>query len=282
MFKTNEEESVLQSARDWLAARHREGNWYDIAPTDEIPSCVVPEFRTILQMFQLRFGPEIRKRLDEGRIDSFVLHMAQFVQREDRPPEIRLNDEIRGNAQVRANRDVSKGDTVNVRDLDGAEGFDLHPDERDAGHFTLFRTTNGDWRGFFDFRMWRSEAGKLLDAAAEFHAAAEFSCKNGRKRASVDNLFTACELISKAHLMLHHHPGIRASKKHTATHSAINRWSHIGNVDKNFTELFNRLSKGRNAAKYDADADIMPPSHDDVVLVEAELDALARSIAARF
>ena len=97
-----------------------------------------PEFLTILQMFQFRFGPEIRKRLDEGRIDSFVLHVAQFVQREDRPPQIRLNDEIRGEALVRANRDVSKGDTVYVRDLVGVEGFDLHPDERDAGHFTLF------------------------------------------------------------------------------------------------------------------------------------------------
>lgn len=277
------DEGVLRAAQEWVAARSRKGNWYDIAPTDQIPRCITPEFFVILQMFQFPFGPEIRRRMVEGRIDgSFELRRAQFVQRENAPSEVRLNDEIRGELAVRVDRDVSENDSVYVQDLDGVEDFDLHPDERDAGHFTLFCTTKGQWRGFFDFRMWRSEVGKLLDVAGEFLALAKFSFDKGLERASIDTLFTACEHVANAHLMLHRHPGIRSSKKHGATHSAINRWSRLGNVDRAFTKLFNRLTKDRNPARYGIDVDVAPPSQEDLALVEAEIDALARSIARRF
>ena len=282
MFEPGVEEATLRDARNWLAQHHRAGNWYDIASTDEIPACVVPEFRTILHMFQVRFGPEIRKRLDEGRIDgSFVLRLAQLVQWGDRPPEVRLNDEVRGEAMVRANHDVSPGDSVYLQDLDGVEGFDLGEDERDAGHFTLFCGASGQLRGFFDFRMWRHEVGRLLDIASEFFSAAKSAHAQGLDRPSIDALFTTCELTAKGRLMLAQYPGIRSAKGHGATHSAINLWSHRGNVDKRFTELFNRLKAARNPAKYRTDVAIAPPSQEEIALVEAELGALVRSVAQR-
>ena len=282
MFNTAVDEGTLQDARDWLAQRHRAGNWYDIAPTDEIPGCVLPEFRTILHMFQIFFGPEIQKRLDEGQIDgSFVLRLAQLVRWADRPHEVRLNDEVRGLAMVRANRDVSEGDAVHLQDLDGVEGFDLGSDERDAGHFTLFYGTNGQWRGFFDFRMWRQEVGRLLDIAGEFFAAAKSSHDQGHDRPSIDTLFTACELIAKAHLLLGQYPGIRSAKRHGATHSAINLWSRRGNVDKGFTELFNRLKEARNPVRFSTAAAIAPPSQEELALVESELRSLARRVDPR-
>ena len=279
---SEENEETQRAAREWVAARLQAGNWYDIAPTEEIPRSIKPDLFIMLQMFQFRFAPEIRKRLSEGRIDdSFVLRMAQFVQRDDGPPEVRLNQEIRGETAVRAKRAVSEGDDVQVEDLDGVEGFDLNPDEMDAGHCTLFRTTNGQWRMFFDFRMWRREVGQLLDISTEFLAVAKVSVQNGHNRSSVDALFTACEHVAKAHLILHHHSRLRSSKRHSATHSAINRWSLLGNVDEDFTKLFNRLFDKRNAAKYDTDAEAKPPSAEDFALVEAEVQTLRESIASR-
>lgn len=279
---SEDKEGARRAAREWVAARLQVGNWYDIAPTEEIPRSIKPDLFIVLQMFQFRFAPEIRKRLSEGRIDhSFVLRTAQFVQRDDTPPEIRLNQEIRGEAAVRARRDVSGGENVLVEDFDGVEGFDLNPDELDAGHCTLFRTTNGQWRMFFDFRMWRREVGQLLDISAEFLAVAQVSLKNAYNRGSVDALFTACEHVAKAHLILHHHSRLRSSKGHSATHSAINRWFQMGNVDEGFTKLFNRLFDERNPAKYDIDVEVTPPSGDDLSLVQAEIQALRESIASR-
>ena len=282
MLNASAEEGALRDARDWLTERHRAGNWYDITPTDEIPACVVPGFRAILHMFQIFFGPEIRKRLDEGQIDdSFELRSAQMVRWGDRPPEARLNDEVRGVAMVRANRDVSQGDPVYLQDLDGVEGFDLGSDERDAGHFTLFCGTNGHWMGFFDFRMWRREVSELLDVAAEFLAAAKFSHGKRHARPTVDTLFTTCELMAKARLMLAQYPGIRSSERHGATHSALNSWSHQGNVDERFTQLFNRLTRVRKHAKYGTGIDITMPSHEEISLAETELQSLARSVSQR-
>ena len=279
---SEENEGAERAAREWVAARLQAGNWYDIAPTEEIPRSIKPDHFIVLQMFQFRFAPEIRKRLSEGRIDhSFVLRMAQFVQRDGAPPEVRLNEEIRGEAAVRLKRAVPKGGNVYVEDLDGVEGFDLNPDEMDARHCTLFSTTNGQWRMFFDFRMWRREVGQLLDISAEFLAVAKVSVENGHNRSSVDALFTACEHVAKAHLILHHHSRLRSSKKHSATHSAINRWSHLGNVEEGFAKLFNRLFDERNPAKYDTDVEVTPPSDEDFALIEAEIQALRESIASR-
>ena len=280
MPSKSEEGRVEQAARDWVAARRRPGNWYDIAPCEEIPRAIEPDLFILLQMFQFRFAPEIRRRLADGLIDdSFVLHMAQFVQRDDVPPEVRLNQEIRGEAAIRANRDIAEGDTVRLGDLDGVEGFDLIPDDMDGGHFTAFCTTTGSWRGFFDFRMWRTQVGRLLDVADQFLATARLSRANGLERPSIDALFASCENMAKAHLILHHHSRLRSSKTHGTTHAAFNRWSRLGNVDKGLTKLFNRLSEQRNPARYDTDADIAPPSDDDFALVETEIKALRESTA---
>ena len=86
-FVDDVEENELQAAKDWLAQRYRaDSKWFDIDPAEEIPACVTPESRTVLHMFQIAFAPEIRKRLEDGRLDGgFVLTRAQLVQWGDRP-----------------------------------------------------------------------------------------------------------------------------------------------------------------------------------------------------
>ena len=273
-----DENKTSQATRDWLAERERAGNWYDIAPTDEIPCDVAPQFRTILHMFQLAFGPELRKRLAEGTMDDrFVLRMAQLLQRENSPQEVRLNGEVRGIALTRVDRPVSQDDPVYMRDFLGLEDFELDPSELDAGHFTLF-WLDGQWRAVFDFRVGRAKVDNLLDAAAEFLAAARFSSEQRHARASTDNLFSASELAAKARLILV--PGRRPLKTHKAAHSALNLWSRYGNVDAQFTKLFNRLCVSRRSARYEA-AQVAPPSQEDIALVEAEIVSLMKQVAHR-
>ena len=267
-----------QATREWIAARERTGNWYDIAPSEQIPGEVTPQFRTILHMFQRAFAPEVRRRKAQGTIDDrFVLRMAQLLQREGRPTEIRLNDEVRGIALTRVDRPVSPADPVYLNDLVGLEDFELDPSELDAGHFTLFGL-DGDWRAVFDFRSGRAKAGDLLGVAAEFLAAARYSVEQGNGNAGVDNLFSACELVAKSHLILQ--PGRGRLRGHGTIKSALNLWSRYGNVDGQFTKLFNRLFDSRAAARYEA-ADVASPSLDDIGLVEAEIRSLRRGVGHR-
>ncbi|MYD88520.1 MAG: hypothetical protein F4Y14_21605, partial [Acidobacteria bacterium] len=181
-----------QDTRDWIAARERTGNWYDIARSEQIPADVTPPFRTILHMFQLAFAPEVRRRRADGAIeDGFVLRMAQLLQREGRPREVRLNDEVRGTALTRVDRPVSPADPVYLADLVALEDFELDATELDAGHFTLFGV-DGHWRAVFDFRSGRGKAGDLLAAAAEHGAAAQGSGEQGDGSVGGGPRFSAC------------------------------------------------------------------------------------------
>ena len=124
-----------------------------------------------------------------------------------RPPGapfiVRLNNEIRGVAVLKAPIDKETGGPK----LDGPEveieRFELAPDELDASHATLF-VINNKWRLIFNFQTRRAHAGQLLDKAEEFLATAEWCHAQGKVSACVDNLFSACELTSKAQLIVHH------------------------------------------------------------------------------
>ena len=271
------EQNVSTETRAWLADRHRPGNWYDIDPAEEIPSDV-GAMRSILHMFQVAFGPEVRQRTEDGRIDrQFVLTTAQLLQPEDRPNVVRLNEEVRGMAAVRVSRPVLAGGAVNVADLRGLEDFDLDPSELDAGHFTVFWVGNG-WRAIFDFRSGRGKAAGMLEAATEFLEAAKWSAQRGDARVSVDTLFSASELVAKTHLILR--PGRSILKTHQSVSTAFNQWARLGNVGRGFRELFNRMSNQRAAARYNA-AVVDLPSGEDLALLEAEISSLNRSIAHR-
>lgn len=93
-------------------------------------------------------------------------------------------------------------------------------------------------------------------------------------------VFSACELASKARLILHRSPAAKA-KKHGSVKSAINSWGRLGNVDENFLQLFNRMSKDRSPARYDADSPIELPSDSDLQLVRHEIEQLQQAVAQR-
>lgn len=264
----------------WLQQRRQSGNWVDIAEADEIPADIEGWYRTVLHMFQIAFAPEIRHRLSSKKLGkNFILTAAQMLQSEEGGRIIRLNEEVRGTALVRATRPIQAGETVFASDLRNFISFDLEEDDLNAGHFTML-WTGEEWIVTFDFRAGRAKCSDMLKMATQFLEAAKFSVEKGHARPSVDNLFSACELVSKAHLILYHRPGSKA-KTHAPVKSAINDWGRIGNVNTEFVRLFNEVSNTRYPARYDASAQVELPSRSDFQIVEREIETLAKHVARR-
>ena len=270
----------MLTSSQWLKERQGPGNWIDVAESEDIPDDIDGWYITIIHMFQIAFAPEIRQRLSDGMLDeTFFLTAAQMIQPEAGDRVIRLNEEVRGIAHVRATRPVQKGEQVLVSDMRNFVGFDLVEEELDAGHFTLFWTGNG-WIATFDLRAGRAKSAAMLKAAGEFLEVARLASTYGHTRPSVDNLFSACELVSKAHLILHHNSASRA-KSHGPVQSAINAWRRLGNVNDAFVHLFNCVSNTRSPARYDAKAEVSMPAQSDFKVVEDEIQQLMKLVSPR-
>ena len=171
---------------------------------------------------------------------------------------------------------LKKGDKISLSDFSNLEVFDLHDDELDSGHFTIFWTGKA-WVGSFDFRAGRAKCLALIEKALIFVAATRLSVTNHLAEPAVDSLFTACELLAKARLILLHQPADRW-KSHGRVASEINRFGQLGNVDIAFLEAFNRLSQIRNHAKYATGFNAEPPGSEEIELIAAMAVGLKESI----
>lgn len=280
MSSEADQPDLSEEARSWIKERLVSGNWWDVKPEEEIPSEVAGWNRTILNMFQISFAPEIRRRRDAGSIgDDFFLNAAQLIQPEEGPGFVRVNDEVQGLAYLKMDRAVQKGESVTFADMRHLESFDVAEEELNCGHFTIFWHGMG-WIGTFDFRSSRERARQTLKLAEEFLQSARFCADQGFSGPSIDNLFSACELVSKAHLMLHRDRSVK-SKKHAQIASAINNWGRLGNIDPDFLSVLNRVSNERASARYDPSKVLALPQQDDFDIVEKETMELARRVAHR-
>lgn len=228
----------------------------------------------VQQAIDLWFQPDLERRKEAGLIgDDFRVRAAQALF----PPEggaiVRFNDEVHGIAQVKATRPVEKGGEVYESDLDGLVQFDLLEEDLDHGHFTMLKGQNG-WGVAFNFLTRRTFCLQLVQSARGHLDAARFLSERGTIAPSVDNLFSACELASKAHLILHHMLR-KPVKTHGPIQSGINQWAKLGNIDAAFVKLFNRLGQLRPGCRYEADDSprtLLTVS--DFELVEAEISLL--------
>jgi len=119
-----------------------------------------------------------------------------------------------------------------------------------------------------------------LDLQISSWMSQKVSAARGHTAPSVDNLFSACELVSKAHLILHRSPAGRA-KSHGPVHSAINARRRLGNVNEEFVKLFNQMSNARSSARYDVGGQVEAPSQSDFQIVEREITDLTKHVAPR-
>lgn len=272
------EQTTSLSTRRWLDERKQSGNWMDISETDQIPNDIDGWHVTFLHAFQVFFSPEINRRRSATQLpDDFFLTAAQMIQLEGGARIVRLNEEVRGIAMVRASRPVLKGERVFVSDLKDLISFDLEDEELDAGHCTIL-WTGQRWFLTFDLRAGRAKCADMLAAATQFLEVARFSADSGRARPGIDNLFSACELVSKVHLIRHRHSASKA-KTHAPVQSAINAWGRLGNISDNFVRLFNRISSTRYPARYDISAHVESPSSSEFHIVKQEIEFLSEYVA---
>lgn len=246
-----------------------EGQQDHAAP--DIPEEVVGPERTLLQMFKLYIEPEVKRRqLNQSLPDPFTVVKAQVLFFERRSPQVRLNDEVRISLLVRAPRAIQKGESILLSEIKQIEASELDLADADAGHFTAVAFSD-QWLMSFDFRLNKLTAANLAERAEEFCAIAEHALSTQHFGPAIDNLFSACELAAKARLITS--AVVRSdAKTHGTIRSGINLWGKLGNVDREFVEMFNKLSKDREAARYTGKVDLSGLISSDMIdKVRAEI-----------
>lgn len=229
--------------------------------------------RLLSQAFELWFNPELERRAAAGELpQNFTLYAAQALFPPDEPLRVRLNGEVTGTMLAVAQRAVEKGEQVTLADLAGVERYDLDDEDLDCGHVTIIRRGEG-WLIDFNALAGRAKAADMLRLAGQYQAAAAACVEQGLEGPAVDNLFSACELASKAELILHRNSAAKA-KSHDPVKSAINAWARLGNIDTAFVEIFNLMGQRRADARYkgaNAAAGLMPTA-DQLEIVQAVIE----------
>lgn len=231
--------------------------------------------RFLAQIFELWINPEVQRRIDAATVTApLELLMAQVIFPPDGPPIVRLNDEVRGKALTRIDRAVEAGGDVYMSDLTGLEAFELDEAELDFGHITVLRVGES-WFATFNALSQRARALSFLEKADQFREAAAQAHAKGHASVAVDTLFSACELASKAELIVTRQ--LASKVNHKAVAAKINAWGAMGNIEAAFVELFNKLGQLRFPYRYDAGAtQPMPVGNDDLELVAAIITARRR------
>jgi len=210
--------------------------------------------RVFQQFMDLFIKPEIERRQLAGELPKpLILTAAQIIFFPDgRPPQVRINREVRAIGKIRFRKGVTKnkGDPVFSDDVEGIEEIQLGDSSlADCGHATLISLADR-WVIAFDFRYNKELSRQHLERAAEFLAAADFSFSKCMWSAMVDNLFSASELIARAILLGLPDKQFAEKATHNAIHRRLNRFGSIGNIDPGHVGAFNKLRKLRDGARY--------------------------------
>ena len=210
--------------------------------------------RTFEHAMEIWFEPEIHRRQEQGVAPKpFQLRKAQvIICPDERPNEIRLNEEVQAVGQIKLKDGVIKkpGDPIYLDEFEDVPSIEL-PETADpnCGHFTLLLI--GDrWYGSFDFHYNKGKARELLSAAEDFYEISSTALSAGKMRLAIDNLFSAAELAAKAYVISMPLPGDSDSKSHGHVHSRFNMFSQHGNIDSEHRKAFNALASARAGARY--------------------------------
>jgi HEPN domain len=171
---------------------------------------------------------------------------------DERPTEVRLNEEVRVLARVKFKEGVAKekGEPIFHHEIENCESLQLlETEDPNSGHLTLLRLA-GSWHLSFDFTYNKGRSKELLQAAKEFLNTAEHALEKGHLRAFTDNLFSAAELTATVFLITAPRPGERTDMSHGRVHSRFNQFARLGNVGTSDRETFNSLASTRTRARY--------------------------------
>lgn len=203
------------------------------------------------QTWQFWVSPEIERRRADGRLPpDFELCRAQVMfGMGNEPPEVRLNDEVRGVVTAVAARAIEKGQLVTTDDISSVTEVMRSEDDADSGHITML-LTNGGWTIAFDFRRNASHMERHAERAGAFIRAAERALADRDLPVFAETLFAAVELMAKGLLLWMPDDALLKSKTHGTIHARFNQQRALGNVDPQFAELLNALTAQRQSARY--------------------------------
>lgn len=207
------------------------------------------DMRFVEQFLELWVNPEIERRKTKGILpENFVLYAAQVIMNFGAPAQIRLNKEIKAVLVGDFSRKVEVEEQVSVDAFENIKEILLTRSDPNAGHFTMIRHRES-WLVGFDFRYNTAVISEHLDAARQFLDSVSVSFTKGHLRVVADNLFSAVELMAKG-LLLMHDEVLLTANKHGAVSSRYNQWGNLGNTDKQYTQLLNKLSNIRSSSRY--------------------------------
>jgi uncharacterized protein (UPF0332 family) len=206
----------------------------------------------IANIFKIWVIPEVERRRATSATGDFQFRAAQVVMELGVPPEVRLNNEVRGTVVLDDPDQFSN--PVDIEDFHllapHMRGFHLEMDDRpNAAHITAVHHSGG-WFVDFDLRYNGERVFEQLLASREFLDSAAADLENARLRPFAASLFTAMELLATAKLLAHPIGEIANTKKHTHIIQQINREGSRGNIGREVTAGLNELFRLRNPARY--------------------------------
>jgi hypothetical protein len=214
-----------------------------------------PRERVIQQMLDIFVEPEVERRVASGdAAKPFRLTAFQVVMRDDQPPHVRLNGEVKALARIRLaepREDLAVGDDLYESDLTGEiETIELAPEEDpDCAHATCI-IINGVMRFAFDFRYNKALAVKHLRTAREFLDTAADCETKGRDAPFVDSLLSAAELIARATLITMPDRKFRKKASHKEIQQKHATFVESGNADPAHADVYGELRQVRDALRY--------------------------------
>ncbi len=207
------------------------------------------------QLVEIWIEPEIQQRKEAGTLPiPFTLNSSQIIfYIDERPPEVRINNEVRGKAYLKFKPGIRKigGDIVYENEIEEVSSVTLlNSEDLNCGHITLIKLNN-EYIISFDLRYNKIQSYALIDKAKQFFEMVKTSKENGYWSSFIDNMFSAVELLARATLLSHGDPKYTKKGSHYLTHSKYNQFAHLGNVEEKYIKLFNKLMAMRTPARYE-------------------------------
>ena len=212
--------------------------------------------------------PELERRRADGKwSDEEPVYRFQVLLPDGTPPAVRLNKDVGGTVLAKATRPIAAGEEVVIDDFSAISSYT--PREEDAGtpHVTGFLHRDG-WSLVFEFAGGHPDRFAFLERAQEFLDAARHALGKEHLGACYDNALSACELLAKTEL-LSCRPTIEIvlnSRTHAAITTHYNLWANLGNTDKRYARLLDRLHARRSTARYMQGAQLLTHSEAEEVL----------------
>jgi HEPN domain len=238
---------------------------------NDIPDAITGPQRILLQIFRLFVLPEVNLRQSKGTLpDPYSPRNVQVLFFEGKLPVVRLDKEINFTVRATEPRKFRDDEPISLAEIaPHINATELDIPDADAEHFTAFQL-NEEWLMFFDFRRNKLKASKLVELAEQFCTSSKDALARQHYGPAIDNLFSACELTAKARLISS--AGLSSgTQTHGKIRSHINLGGKLGNVDREFVDVFNKLSRNRDAARYE------PSKEDTSTLIDENMISKVRA-----